>query len=92
MAMTANPASGIAPGTAEGARLQQIHRWRHHPCQIARPDWSSTGDSDPEMAHATRQAMLDRLAGTPSLVIGTHFAGRTADHVVRDGDTFRLAE
>jgi glyoxylase-like metal-dependent hydrolase (beta-lactamase superfamily II) len=63
----------------------------HHPCQIARPDWSSTADSDPEMAHATRRAMLDRLAGTPSLVIGTHFAGRTAGHILRDGDTFRLA-
>jgi len=35
--------------------------------------------------------MLTGLAGTRTLVIGTHFAGRTTGHVVRDGDAFRLA-
>jgi hypothetical protein len=34
--------------------------------------------------------MLIGLAGTPTLVIGTHFAGRTAGHIVRDGEAFRL--
>jgi hypothetical protein len=62
----------------------------HPPCQIARPDWSSTADSDPDAARRTRQLMLTRLADNPILVIGTHFAGRTAGHVVRDGDAFRL--
>ena len=63
----------------------------HHPCQIARPEWSSTADSDPDAARRTREAMLTGLAGTPTLVIGTHFAGRTAGRIVRDGDAFRLA-
>jgi glyoxylase-like metal-dependent hydrolase (beta-lactamase superfamily II) len=63
----------------------------HHPCQIARPDWSSSADSDPAAARQTRQRMLTRLADTSILVIGTHFAGRTAGHVVPDGDAFRLA-
>src|SRR5262249_21764325 len=63
----------------------------HHPCQIARPEWSSTADSDPALARQTREGMLATLAGTPTLVIGTHFAGRTAGRVVRDGDAFRLA-
>ena len=63
----------------------------HHPCQIARPEWSSTADSDPAAARQTRERMLTGLAGTPTLVVGTHFAGRTAGHVVRDGDAFRLA-
>jgi glyoxylase-like metal-dependent hydrolase (beta-lactamase superfamily II) len=63
----------------------------HHPCQIARPEWSSTADSDPALARQTREQTLTRLAGTSTLVIGTHFAGRTAGHVVRDGDAFRLA-
>jgi len=63
----------------------------HHPCQIARPEWSSTADSDPAVARRTREAMLTGLAGTPTLVIGTHFAGRTAGRIVRDGDAFRLA-
>jgi len=62
----------------------------HHPCQIARPEWSSTADSDPVLARRTREQMLTGLAGTPTRVIGTHFAGRTAGHVVRDGDTYRL--
>jgi glyoxylase-like metal-dependent hydrolase (beta-lactamase superfamily II) len=63
----------------------------HHPCQIARPEWSSSADSDPAAARQTRERMLTGLAGTSTLVIGTHFAGRTAGHVVRDGDAFRLA-
>jgi glyoxylase-like metal-dependent hydrolase (beta-lactamase superfamily II) len=63
----------------------------HHPCQIARPDWSSTADSDPQAARDTRERMLTCLADTATLVIGTHFTGRTAGHVVRDGAAFRLA-
>ena len=63
----------------------------HHPCQIARPHWSSTADSDPEQARATRERMLEELAETPTLVIGTHFAGATAGRVVRDGAAYRLA-
>jgi hypothetical protein len=35
--------------------------------------------------------VFGRLAGTPTLVIGTHFAGATAGRIVRDGDAFRLA-
>jgi glyoxylase-like metal-dependent hydrolase (beta-lactamase superfamily II) len=62
----------------------------HHPCQIARPQWSSTADSDPEQARATRQSMLAALSQTPTLVIGTHFAGPTAGRIVRDGAAYRL--
>ena len=64
----------------------------HHPCQIARPEWSSTADSDPDAARRTREAMLAGLAGTPTLVIGTHFAGRSAGRIVRDDEAFRLAD
>jgi glyoxylase-like metal-dependent hydrolase (beta-lactamase superfamily II) len=63
----------------------------HHPCQMARLDWSSTADHDPLLAARTRRDMFQRLAGTPTLVIGTHFAGATAGRVLRDGDAFRLA-
>jgi glyoxylase-like metal-dependent hydrolase (beta-lactamase superfamily II) len=62
----------------------------HHPCQIARPDWCAVVDSDGAQALATRRAFLARFAGTPTLVIGTHFAGPTAGHLVRDGDAYRL--
>ncbi len=63
----------------------------HHPCQMARPDWSSSADHDPDLAQATRREMFEALAGTKVLVIGTHFAGATAGRVRRDGDAYRLA-
>lgn len=62
----------------------------HHPAQIARLDWRNVADGDHEVADATRRSFLDRYADTPTLVIGTHFAGPTAGHLVRDGDAFRL--
>jgi glyoxylase-like metal-dependent hydrolase (beta-lactamase superfamily II) len=63
----------------------------HHPCQIAHPEWASTADSDASMGVRTRERMFELLAGTPVLVIGTHFAGVTAGRIVRDGATFRLS-
>jgi glyoxylase-like metal-dependent hydrolase (beta-lactamase superfamily II) len=62
----------------------------HHPCQIAHPEWASTADSDPDQGQRTRERVFGELAGTPVLVIGTHFAGATAGRIVRDGDTYRL--
>jgi glyoxylase-like metal-dependent hydrolase (beta-lactamase superfamily II) len=59
----------------------------HHPCQIAHPDWSSTADIDPFQSARTRHALLRRVAGTPVVILGGHFAGGT---VVRDGEAFRL--
>ncbi len=91
------PTPGHTPGhvslrvVSDGEEALITGDFVHHPCQIARPDWSSTADSDPDAARATREAMLTRLAGARTLVIGTHFAGRTAGHVVPDGPTFRLA-
>jgi len=63
----------------------------HHPCQLAHPDWPSRADFDTEASTATRRRMFGALAGTPVLVIGTHFAAPTAGHVVRDGEVYRLA-
>jgi glyoxylase-like metal-dependent hydrolase (beta-lactamase superfamily II) len=62
----------------------------HHPCQLARPHWSSTADSDPVQAVATRHAVFGGLAGKPVLVIGTHFAGPSAGRIARDGEGYRL--
>jgi glyoxylase-like metal-dependent hydrolase (beta-lactamase superfamily II) len=63
----------------------------HHPCQMARPDWCSTPDYDRERAIHTRRDVLTRLAGTRTLLIGTHFATPAAGRVERDRDAFRLA-
>jgi glyoxylase-like metal-dependent hydrolase (beta-lactamase superfamily II) len=92
------PTPGHTPGhvslciASDGEEALITGDFMHHPCQMARPDWSSTADSDADAARATREQMLNRLADAAVLVIGTHFAGRTAGHVVRDGRAFRLAK
>jgi hypothetical protein len=50
----------------------------------------TTADTDPDQAIETRRRMFQRLAGTPVLIIGTHFAGVTAGRLVTDGDVYRL--
>ena len=77
---------------SEGQEALITGDFMHHPCQIAHPEWSSTADNDPIEARLTRERSLLQLADTPILVIGTHFAGRTAGQVVRDGGGYRLAE
>jgi glyoxylase-like metal-dependent hydrolase (beta-lactamase superfamily II) len=63
----------------------------HHPCQMARLEWPSSADDDPERARRTRREMFAQLAETGVLVIGTHFASPTAGRIVRDGESFRFA-
>ncbi|MFH0522185.1 MBL fold metallo-hydrolase [Streptomyces sp. M41] len=62
----------------------------HHPVQFAHPAIGSCVDTDPEQAEATRHALLDSLAGTDTLVLGTHFPPPTAGRVVRHGSAYRL--
>jgi glyoxylase-like metal-dependent hydrolase (beta-lactamase superfamily II) len=90
------PTPGHTPGHAsvriasEGEEALITGDFVHHPCQMARLDWASSADDDPERARRTRRETFARLAGTQTLVIGTHFATPTAGRVVRDGDAFRL--
>jgi glyoxylase-like metal-dependent hydrolase (beta-lactamase superfamily II) len=90
------PTPGHTPGHVSVYIRSQGHEavitgdLMHHPIQCAHPDWPSSADGDPELARATREAFLARHAGSPTLVLGTHFAGVTAGRVVRDGDAFRL--
>lgn len=62
----------------------------HHPCQMAHPEWSAEADFDKVAATVTRRRVYQALAGTTTLVIGTHFAAPCAGHVVADGDAWRL--
>jgi hypothetical protein len=62
----------------------------HHPSQCAHPEWGSSADVDPEQARQTRRAFLAAQAERPILVIGTHFAGPHAGHIVRAGDAYRF--
>jgi glyoxylase-like metal-dependent hydrolase (beta-lactamase superfamily II) len=75
---------------SEGERAVITGDMTHHPCQLAHPDWS-LGDNDPKAAALTRSRLFAEWADQTILVIGTHFAAPTADHVVRDGAAFRFA-
>ncbi|MGD3108791.1 MBL fold metallo-hydrolase [Streptomyces sp. YGL11-2] len=63
----------------------------HHPVQLAHPDLDSCVDIDPARAAATRRALLASLAGTDSLLLGSHFPPPTGGFVHADGSAYRLA-
>jgi len=63
----------------------------HHPCQMAHPEWAAAVDYDAERSTRTRRDVFAALAGTDTLLIGTHFAGASAGRVVRDGEGYKLA-
>jgi glyoxylase-like metal-dependent hydrolase (beta-lactamase superfamily II) len=90
------PTAGHTPGhvsvmiQSRGEQAMITGDFIHHPCQMAHPEWSTTADSDADQGIATRRRMFAELAGSPTLVIGTHFAGATAGRIVRDGDAYRL--
>ncbi|MGW0904329.1 MBL fold metallo-hydrolase [Streptomyces sp. NPDC002853] len=62
----------------------------HHPVQLVRPDLGSCVDIDPAAAARTRHQLLSELAGTSTLVLGSHFPPPTAGHLITDGDSYRL--
>jgi glyoxylase-like metal-dependent hydrolase (beta-lactamase superfamily II) len=62
----------------------------HHPCQIAHPDWSPEFDTDKAAARVTRTAFLGDVAGSDTLIIGTHFASPTAGKVTRAGKAYKF--
>jgi len=62
----------------------------HHPCQIAKPEWATGADTFPDKAKETRQKILDQIAGTDTLLIGSHFASPVAGRVVCSNDGYIL--
>jgi len=63
----------------------------HHPVQFAHPDLPSSADWRQDMSTATRHDAYERWADG-RLVIGTHFAGRTAGRLEPEGAGYRFAE
>lgn len=90
------PTVGHTPGhvsvriSSKGEEALITGDFVHHPCQMARPDWAAVVDFDKAQSTTTRREVFSRLADTPTLVIGTHFATPTAGRIVRDGDAFRM--
>ncbi|MET7364101.1 MBL fold metallo-hydrolase [Streptomyces sp. NPDC005562] len=62
----------------------------HHPVQLPHPHLGSCVDTDPRQAEASRRALLSSLAGTDTLLLGTHFPDPTSGRVSAHQDTYRL--
>ncbi|MCB5906516.1 MBL fold metallo-hydrolase [Streptomyces pinistramenti] len=62
----------------------------HHPVQLRHPGITSCVDTDPAQAVRSRRTLLDALAGTDTLLLGSHFPAPTAGLVVPEGTTYRL--
>jgi len=62
----------------------------HHPIQVAHPEWVCEFDNDSPMANETRKAFVERYCDKPVSVIGTHFAGPTSGHIVREKGGFKF--
>jgi len=90
------PTLGHTPGhvsiriRSQGEQALITGDFVHHPCQLARLHWGSSADGDKAAADATRRRVFAEHADTPTLIIGTHFAGATAGRIISDGDAYRL--
>ncbi|MGW2863574.1 MBL fold metallo-hydrolase [Streptomyces sp. NPDC001205] len=62
----------------------------HHPVQLSHPHVHSCVDIDPAQAIRTRTRLLDGLADTDALLLGTHFPRPTAGTVRREHGRYRL--
>ncbi|MEU1131259.1 MBL fold metallo-hydrolase [Streptomyces sp. NPDC005900] len=91
------PTPGHTPGhvavelTSRGETALITGDCVHHPVQLAHPTIGACVDIEPEQSEASRRALLGSLAGTRTLVLGTHFAPPTAGRVVTHEGAYRLA-
>jgi len=90
------PTPGHTPGhcsvliESKGEKALITGDFMHHPIQFHNPALVTPFDVDNDAAVATRRRVFNEYADTPTLIIGTHFAGPTAGKLVRDGDGYRL--
>jgi len=90
------PTPGHTPGhvsvriSSDGEEAVITGDLMHHPVQCAEPGWASRFDVDPDAARRTRREFLERYAGRPVLVLGTHFATPTGGRIVKDGSAYRF--
>ncbi|MEO6040839.1 MAG: MBL fold metallo-hydrolase [Croceibacterium sp.] len=83
------PSHGHTPGhvhvriSSQGEEAVVTGDLMHHPMQCAMPHRDATFDMDKERGRQSRTAFVDKYADSGVLVIGAHFAGPTAGHMVR---------
>jgi glyoxylase-like metal-dependent hydrolase (beta-lactamase superfamily II) len=90
------PAPGHTPGQV-AVRVRGTDRTAlitgdsiHHPVQMSHPHLTTCVDADARQAVRTRGRLLDSLADTDTLLLGTHFPHPTAGTVRSDDGRFRL--
>ena len=64
----------------------------HHPIQLAHPEWSSMACEDRGMSHASRRALIERLADSDTLLAPAHFPTPSCGHIVSLGEAFGYRE
>ncbi len=63
----------------------------NHHVAMARPNWPSGADQDPDSGITTRMGLLDQLAHDKMLMLGYHLPGGGMGRVERRGDGFHFA-
>ena len=77
----------VASGGKKGVFIGDVI---HHPIQLLHPDLSTRADFDQDAARASRTALIEKHAGTGTLVLPQHFATPTCGTIERAGDAFRF--
>ncbi|MEV0977832.1 MBL fold metallo-hydrolase [Streptomyces sp. NPDC049915] len=91
------PTPGHTPGhvavqlTSHGRTAVITGDCIHHPVQLAHPAIGACVDIDPQQSETSRRTLLASLAGTDTLVLGTHFAPPTAGHVAVHEGGYQLS-
>jgi glyoxylase-like metal-dependent hydrolase (beta-lactamase superfamily II) len=84
------PAHASVRIASRGAEALITGDFVHHPAGGAARVAGDAASGTSGRARRTRSEVFGRLAGTGTLLIGTHFAMPTAGRVVRDGGAYRL--
>jgi glyoxylase-like metal-dependent hydrolase (beta-lactamase superfamily II) len=70
----------LSSGTARGLLLGDVV---HCPVELIDDEWSGLGDTDPELARRTRNALAREIEGTETPVAAAHFPGMVFGRLLR---------
>ncbi len=93
--MSFEPCEGHSPGhivinlVSQGARDMLTGDVIHHPIQLRFPEMSTSADTDRDRARQTRTALIERLAGSGTLLLPTHFMTPTVGRIEAAAAGFR---
>lgn len=80
--------SGYRIGTDADSLTYFGDTMHHHVISVQRPDWTIQFDGKPDLAEASRKALLERAATENLRVYGVHFPWPGIGRVTKDGDTY----